>query len=544
MAKHRLTGAPLAVAGVFALAALLLAGTRVGLLDHLATYDELYHALAAQGWNATGAPAILDGEYTRTLFYTIANAWVFDLTGSTELRYPRLFLTVLPAILMGAAIAAWLFHAAGWRVAAVALAFLVVWPIGIEAAQFNRFYALHGLLSWLMVILVWLAAGARRQIAPAPLAGYLAAALCALAALYLQASTLLAIAGLGTWLALYHVLPAALRNRALLIGVLGALVVLAGVGFVLRDSVIYYASLMVWDPTGYSLDPTYYSRRIRADYPIFWGISGVFLLFSLLKLPRLTLLALCLFAVQFAVFSLASHKGDRFLFNLMPAVFVIWAGGLVACWDILSDGFKTWRVEQNVSAPSRLFRFLTGPVIVAVTLVFACATTPAFTRSVGLITGSGGGQDMLRSPRLDWRAAPGAAADVLAGNGVIVTRKELHAVQVFGDFDFGFNRSRLAELETGSTPFSRDFRTGRPMIDDIGSLEQILSCYPDGLFITSARWWRTTPLTRDIEAMARRHAEKVDVRSAGDFSMLVWLGSHLNGSDKTCATLYALRPLH
>ncbi len=531
----------LTVGFVFLSATVFFIITRLGLLDHLAIYDELYHKLTALSWKETAQPTILDGQYRRALFYTIANASIFEYFNTNDIYYPRLILSVLPAALMCASIISWIYLNAGLATSALVAVFLGFWPLGIEVAQFNRFYAAHGLFLWIMIISTFAAFNEKRSPVFRLFLLFLSA-ISGAAAVGLQLISLVTVAGIFVWIAVFHFLPnlhprtLKISYRKIAIAFVGLLSVLCIYYFFSR-SIVYFVQLLHWDPTGSNVDLTYYSRRIREFYPIFWGISGFFLIISLLKLPKLTLFLATILFFQFLVISISSHKGDRFLFHIMPSIFVIWSVGLCGVFEHFRKLFitdkKDFRGENLFFQKHRS----TALCLLVFSTIFCLATIPALTRSAGLISGEGGVTKMLTEPRLDWQTAAEFSMDVLEQGGVIVTNKELHAIEILGDIDFGFNKSRLAELNTNSRPFSLDPRIGRPLIDDVGSFEKIINCFPVGLFLVSDRWWWGSRLARKIEAMVRSRFDDTDLRIDGDFVMLVWRGDGEIGIDKSCQSL-------
>lgn len=537
----------LGAARVFVIAVCLALLSRLGLLSFLPVYDELYHILAAQGLNQSGQPAILDGTYSRVLVFTASNALVMDLFGADSIWHSRFVLSVIPSAAMTGIIVLWTYKELGCRASALVMLFMLFWPIGIEVAQFNRFYALHGMLLWTFLLSAYFATQNHRP----TLHRFLYTAISVLSgicAYHMQDTTLIAFAAFAGWAILYFCAPVAIARPkkflkpVVLIGIVGGVLLLTGLLYSFRETVYYYINLLTWDPTGKSIDPTYYSRRIRDSYPIFWGITIFLFILSLKRDARAAFFFAMIFFVQISVLSISSHKGDRFLFALMPSIFILWSAGIIGFLNLFSGkrrGFWDEAIGQYTWIPRRL-------TIIALTgtaFLFLCATTPAITRAGAMMLGLRGQDSLLRSPRFNWETAPEIGKDILLADGIVVTRKELHALHVLGDFDFGFNKSRLAELGTGSIPFTIDPRTGRPMIDNLTSLEKVISCYPTGMFLVSARWWWSTPATRQIESIAHEHAAVIDVRFDRDFVMLTWQQGRSLGSPDMCETLYKLRPL-
>ena len=116
---------------LIALVALLF---RTQSLNGIERFDEFYHLLAAQGWLDTGAPTILDGQYTRTQLFTGAVKELFRLTGSETVATGRM-LAVAAGALLPPVLFFWVRARAGWLAGLVVAALAILWPHGIEEAQ-------------------------------------------------------------------------------------------------------------------------------------------------------------------------------------------------------------------------------------------------------------------------------------------------------------------------------------------------------------------------------------------------------------------------
>jgi 4-amino-4-deoxy-L-arabinose transferase-like glycosyltransferase len=78
--------------------AILAVGTRLSEIDRVASFDELYHLLAARGWLQEGEFRIADGVYEPAQLFTMLVAASFALFGES-IEVAR-----MPSVLAGAAL--------------------------------------------------------------------------------------------------------------------------------------------------------------------------------------------------------------------------------------------------------------------------------------------------------------------------------------------------------------------------------------------------------------------------------------------------------
>jgi hypothetical protein len=102
----------------------------------------------------------------------------------------------------------------------------------------------------------------------------------------------------------------------------------------------------------------------------------------------------------------------------------------------------------------------------------------------------------------NWPAARPVLEPLLERVPVVVTTEELGTQYYLGRFDIRFSPSKLHEFSDGTQDFALDPRTGRPVIAQIGSLNQVIDCYPEGLFVLNSGQWNRphlfSPEVRDL----------------------------------------------
>jgi hypothetical protein len=123
----------------------------------------------------------------------------------------------------------------------------------------------------------------------------------------------------------------------------------------------------------------------------------------------------------------------------------------------------------------------------AMGLVFLLVANPALLRSATLLAGITVPPEL---PPNDWEAARSVLEPLIEEVEAVVTTDELQMLYHYGRADYLLSASKFGELPADRhEPFGRDFRTDVPVLEDARSLELILRCHEDGLFVTQVQHW-------------------------------------------------------
>ena len=453
-------------------------------LDHFPRNDELYTLLAARGWLIDGIPHIADGVYERSQLFTRIVAWFFHQFGES------LVVARLPALLAGSllvvAVYVWTRSVAGNLAAWIAGLFVCLSPLSIQLSQYARFYTLFTLMLWLGTVGIYALVEPRpgwRRALPIG-AGSL---LCLALSFHLQPLTLIGIVGLGIWVGLAVVIPWLWRQRgrprllwtAILLGML--LIVIAALAAIQIGIVSH-----LW--RGFTALPLhavprdvvwFYQLELIQRYPSLWPVFPFLALLAAATWPRPTLFCCCIFIPSFAIMSLAPMKHFIYIYFIMPFLFVVWAMALARL------GYVLWRCI--VTATERALAKLAPELprrplqwgLIGLGVLFLIVSNGAPARTLLKPFGFALGADETSS---DWATAVAALQPWLGQASVILTPDDVHALYYLGDYDIAVNPSRLSEV-SGGHEFSLDPRTGRPVVGTAESLQLIMSCYAEGVFI-------------------------------------------------------------
>jgi hypothetical protein len=496
----------------------------------LPDHDELYHILAARGVLATGEPRIDEGVYNRVLLHTWLVARSFALLGEglAAARLPSL----VPMAGLATLLFVWLDKVADRRAAWLGTLLFAVSPFAVDLALYVRFYALQGLAFFVGAILLYAVVTGTgppgRRVVTA-----LAAGAALLLACYLQPTSLLGLAGLGIWAFGSLLLPWLATSRLPSAHKLTLLATLAALGA---------AALLLLSTSGrlgtlweeFRSTPLfnqaskdqfwYYHAWYSLFYPTLWPVTALLSLVAVVGRPRPAGFALVVFAVAFLLNSIAAAKGLRYIWYAQPFLFVLWGIGLAELWPRLARSLRglvdgLGHVLSGWLPRSReVARLLaTGAVL------FLVLANPAWLRSVSLLA------SFTIPPELPdtlWPMARPALAPWVDRVDVVVTTNELALLYYFDrpKAVVSMSPSKLLEIEGPSRPeFSRDPRTGRPVIATREALARLMACYPIGLLVGDARHWaKPTSMGRGSDELVLERMRRLDLPPRSEVFAYAW----------------------
>jgi len=527
---------------------------RLPLIGQAPLMDELYHLFAAKSWLAAGELTIADGIYTRAAAYTKAIAFGFDLFGE-HIEVLRMF-GVIAGILTTIVVFFWTRSEAGAIAAWIAALLFCFWPDGISVSVTHRFYPLHGLFFFVGAIAIYLMVVYHEDWAPGWLVvlGLAAAILFALA-LSLQETTLIGIAGILLWVGLVIGVPwltnleKDLRRLAIgAIGVLGlgSLVLLAfsGVGVGLLDS-------FRWTPDWAASSRNqfwFYHALLTLYYPTLWSVTGLAVIIAMAYRPVPVGFCLAVFLPAFILHSLGGMKHYRYLYYVMPFLFVIWGLALAHMverfWPFLKEAADKSLEALLPTLPRRPLRNGLLAFALAFTLFANAATIKTLALLVGVTI-----PPMTKPPA--WDVAYEELQPWL-DDAVILTTSEMETLYAFDHYDILISNSRMSELQRNDKAllddeeigeFSLDWRTGRPVISEPSSLGLVLSCFEKGVIVSNVYRWRFGPqLDNEVADLIEANAVPIDLPKSSMITAYRWENETTGGSP-ACAELAAAYPV-
>jgi hypothetical protein len=462
---------------------------RVVWLDAGLHFDELYHLLAADGWLEYGEPRIADGVYERGSMFTTLIAWCFALFGNS-IEVAR-----LPSMVFGTALVAvaflWTRSVAGSLAAWATGLLLAVSTLAVELSYIVRFYTLQGLAVFVAAWCAWQLAsgqGSTRQRVALTSAGIA----CGLLAITVHIVSLIHLAGVGLWFvaALSQRTWPWLGGKRRLQLLIAATVLATGVMLV---SAIAQVGILEqlwqeyrWTPLWAAENQHkiyYYHVRLLELYPFLWALTPFAALAALTAWPRAATFCLTVFGSSLVLLSFGGMKSDRYLFGVLPFLFALWGMGFAATFAWLREGVLAL-ADQVLSAlpvrlPERPARL--GLITISLAFLFAASGEPMQTARA-LISGHlphAPGRNVI-SP--DWPQARPLLAPWLERAEVVVTTDELSALYFLGRADLVISGTRLSEVGDHSD-FSRDPRTGVPVIKSADALREVIACRQNGLIV-------------------------------------------------------------
>lgn len=502
-------------------------------LNHLPSFDELYHVLAARGWLAEGVPRIADGIYPRAELFTALIALCFDAFGES------LVVARLPALLAGTMLIVlvfmWTRMEAGRLAAWIAALFMSLSSLNVEMSLFARFYTLQALLFWLAAIGVYTLTIRRH---PSGVNVFiLAGSVVSLAlAWHLQELTLIGAVGVALWLALRAGVPWLVALRAsdrrfwAVIGGMASLLLLLALVATQMDLIRELLDRYRWSATWNVENRNafwFYHVYLLQGYPTLWSIFPFVALAAIAARPGPAFFCTVVFTAVFLLLSFGGMKSNRYLYFALPFLFAVWGIAVATLWIFL----KRWVVRATNRSLLQVAPYLpqrsARRVLVALAIGFLVFANGALVKTLMIPLGvrlSSGGDGATLSAlevRADWGAAYTALEPWLEDASVVLTTRDLYALYYLGRHDILLNRSRV--LDSESTEFGRDERTGRPIISTADSVKLVLECYPDGLIVADSVGWRDPKIVGNAVAdLIESQATPIEIPAAAQIKAFRW----------------------
>ncbi|MDX1600776.1 MAG: glycosyltransferase family 39 protein [Anaerolineales bacterium] len=459
-------------------------------LSHPPHFDEMYHALAAQGWLETGAFTLGNGIYDRAWMFTLSVAASIAMFGDSlaAARIPALAFGTLWVL----GVYLWTRRHAGPLAGFLAGSCFALAPGAINLSQLVRFYTMHGLLFWLFAISVF-AVTERRFDRRSGLLAIVAAATGYLA-LALQDTTMIGVTAIGIWLGIRHGPQWVRRARTeslaqWVVGVSLVLGIAAVAAFVLSGSAsdlyIEYRSSALW-AAGKRDDVTWYHDHFNRRFGAFWALFPLAVLVAIKRAGAASTFMTTLFGVAFVLHSGAGMKAERYLYYAMPAFFVLWS---IALSVLLPRIFAlNMGVVRSILSDLRL-RAAASIGITVLMLLFATYATPVNYTIRAMLVPQHGYRPYSQP---NWPAATEVLSPIADTVAVVVSASLPKALYFFGRADVALGVTELTELTPGDSKppdFTIDPRTGRPSISQPSSIRRLMADHASGLVVVEDQQW-------------------------------------------------------
>ena len=99
-----------------------------------------------------------------------------------------------------------------------------------------------------------------------------------------------------------------------------------------------------------------------------------------------------------------------------------------------------------------------------------------------------------------WESSSARIAELAEDADIFLTSQGHHAIYYVGDFDVEISATGLSDFYSGDGDSDIDPRTGRPVIADVASLQEIVTCNASGLVVVDNRSWRNFTGVNDYVA--------------------------------------------
>jgi hypothetical protein len=494
-------------------------------LDHTPHVDEVYHVLAGRSLLDDGTLRLSpDGmAYTRARFFTTLVAGSMATFGRT-LEAARVPAALAGALLAGAVYLGVRLH--GDRVAAwIAATLVALGPIDLYLSQLVRFYTLHALLIWLVLLGVY--ALSSRTMGVRRASGVAALCLAGLALAYtLQPSTLLAVVAIGV-----AAVPMAAwlhRDRLRAVPVAGWAAVAAllaiGAGWLALGDVGSRILGAYRPPSpatlGRSAGPRFYFDTFAGLLGALWATLPALAVIAATRRPRFVGFLSVFAAVVLVGVSLSTWRHERYVYFALPAVYAVAAMGISTVLVWVRDAWARTFVGAG-AAPGRAARLalVVTAVAAAGAAAFAAFTIDAVSYTYRMLTVDDADWWLGGHYRgeADWGRAAISLDALGLPDGAVVASSPQKATYYLGDVDFILLGRALSGAGGAPREPSIDEQWNRPEVASADAISAIMACRDTGVILVERREWRRAAgvpeATADrIERDARRLPIPEDTR--------------------------------
>jgi hypothetical protein len=458
-------------------------------------HDELYSFLAARGLLEHGDLLIVNNAepYNRAAIFTRVVAACMAIFGQT------LFVARLPALIAGSILAGVVFlwlrlngeRVSGW----VAGILIALDPLLIQLSQIVRFYSFQHLFFIIGSIGVYLFLFHHCPVT----VKLITLSITVIAFLISFNLQMISVFGLGgillfAGLAIYYLKIKHLKRKAQLAIIVSAGII-AGIAIVyaIRTELVVNAIKLMnyadlWAAESVDNYRFYYSI-LHSNYQLFWPLFPLFLLFAVIRQPRLTAMCATVFLVGFIGLSLAAWKAERYFAFLLPFFFIVVAIGLVSGLQFLFYYIQSQLFNITLPFKSEKFYLSLSLVMTAAIFGFAVLSNYSYLTTARLLTREHVSSFPLmgqRDGKLSWSQSAAKLRKIAGDVDVIVSSDDLKAIYHLGRADYVLSPNSLRRPEGILPEFSLDRRTGARIVASKGAISAIMKCHKSGLFIVQA----------------------------------------------------------
>jgi len=483
-------------------------------ISHTPDFDELYHILAARGVQETGTPSIAEGVYERVYFLTWVISKLYDQFGESLLisRLPSL----VPVTITNCIIFWWLSCVSNKTSAWIATLLFATSPYAFDVAQYTRFYGLQTLCFLIGAIGIYYSIHSAHI--SKKLISLIASLIFTYIAIYFQKTSLMGVAAITVWLSIalsVHVVKSTTIEAHLKY----VMFFIAGLLLTLIFLVLFKIGFIgaIWDEyrtvqpfnIGTANEFWYYHKWFSIYYPSLWPIFGLICIAAIACFPKPAYFCITVFTVSFLFNSFAPNKDLLYLMYAQPFMFMVVGMSI----ESIKDPILLWTKKSYKSIHSELpfINLVSKSITLCAFFLSAAFLITANSASIRTISQIAGITVPPELPDTNWEKARPILTPLIATADIVVTMTELEMLYYFDDYDLLYSESRLAEIPDGKE-FSLDFRTGRPVIGSIDSLQNIFNCYDTGVFLsTKRRWKKPNLMTDDVADLITSNTQPIEL---------------------------------
>jgi hypothetical protein len=348
------------------------------------------------------------------------------------------------------------------------------------------------------------------------------ALVCLVLSMDLQSTTVIAFGAIGLWLTaivMNHLLgrTRTWRGRAFIASSFLGLLTLGAVGLWLSGVGPFlwneFHTTTLWNSIPERAENVrYYHQALDKDLGFLWSLFPIAAIVAVVHRGKAMLFAAVFVATTLAAHSLAAQKDERYIFYILPFIAILLGVGLTTA----ITGYWNWLRRALPGFIGERASFgITGHVATALSaagVLFAFANNPPVSDVLRMLAGAPRVERLDYSWIANWPAETAALQPLVEPPTILVTSSGMKAIYHLGGYDFELNANVAYETDTG-LDFGIDERTGRQALSLPASVELLMSCYADIVFvIDESRWSRDTAVPIATSALIEKRSERLPTR--------------------------------
>jgi hypothetical protein len=268
----------------------------------------------------------------------------------------------------------------------------------------------------------------------------------------------------------------------------------------------------------------FYHQALDQDLGFLWSLFPIAAIVAIATRRREMLFAALFVATTLVLHSLAGQKDQRYIFYIVPFIAALLGTGLATAIGAYFGWLRRAlpSLIGHHASQATLRRTAAGLVVISAT--FALANNPPTSDMLRMLAGARRVEHIDYTWIANWPAEVDSLRPLVEEPAILVTSSGMKAIYYLEDYDFEMNANVADETDT-RRDFGIDARTGRQVVSSPESVELLMRCYPEIVFVVDeSRWSRDTAVPVATSALIEERAVRLPTRP--DSALLAFRASN------------------